>query len=174
MAGSRRPFRRICLSVAIVCLVASWFLLRPAFAAWTPAALAPLEILAGGFHDLRGLALGPDGALYVTDRHGGVVYRVMPAAGGAAQVTTAQAGLQDPAGLAWGPEDILLVVEEKRGQVIRLDGTSAPVWTGLDRPTWVAVAPDGTLYATARGLSGKGGGGQVEPQRDPAGGGRPG
>lgn len=121
----------------------------PAFADDSLTALVPVEVLATGFQALRGLSWGPDHALYASDRDAGVIYRLVPSGPGAARVSVHQAGLQKPWGLAWTPDGALVVAEEGRGQLVRLNGTPSPLWTGLHHPTWLAIARDGTLYVTA-------------------------
>lgn len=121
-----------------------------AFAERLPTALVPIEVFARGFQDLRGLAWGPDQALYASDRDAGVIYRLVLAGGGTAQISVRQAGLRKPGGLAWGPDGLLYVAEEGAGQIVRLNGAPTPVWTGLFRPTWVAVDPDGVMYVTTQ------------------------
>lgn len=163
MLGSRRPssvLLSLLLVSAVLVLMCS---MVGAATHWRPHARLPLEPMATGFRDLQGLAWGPDQALYATDREAGVVYRLEPTAAGAARVTVRQAGLNRPVGLAWGTDDALLVVEEGGardpfgGRVLRLNGTPAPVWTGLKHPAWIAAAPDGTLYLTADGMREPGG-----------------
>jgi sugar lactone lactonase YvrE len=164
MINPRRPSRVFSPWMAVCLLTLGSAFAITAHAAQPPVhARLPLERIATGFRDLRGLAWGPDGALYAADREAGVVYRIAPADGGGAQVTVRQAGLHRPMGLAWTPDGVLLVVEAGGGRapgdgrVLRLNGTPEPIWTGLKQPTWLAVAPEGTLYLTAEGLRESGG-----------------
>jgi sugar lactone lactonase YvrE len=57
-------------------------------------------------------------------------------------------------GVAVDREGRLVVVEEGRQQVLRLEtgGGATSLISGIRRPRWVAVAPDGHLYVTAKGL----------------------
>lgn len=111
-------------------------------------ALAPIEILAAGFHDLAGIAVDTDGAVYVADHDAGTVIRI-----GADHVPTRiAAGLDRPAGLAFDPTGRLLVVEEEGGRVVRIEpgGGITRVVQGLERPRWLAVSDDGRLFVTTR------------------------
>ncbi len=121
-----------------------------------PNALVPVELVARGFHGLRGLAFGPDLALYASDQDVGVIYRLTPTGSGSVSIAVRQAGLRQPAGLAWSPDGLLVVAEEGGEQVLRLNGTPMPIWTGLAHPTWPAIAPDGSLYLTAQRWAGAG------------------
>ena len=49
------------------------------FAPTQPAsALAPFEVVADGFDELRGIAVDPDGGVFVADRHAGSITRIAP------------------------------------------------------------------------------------------------
>jgi hypothetical protein len=114
-----------------------------------------VEVLATGFHDLQALAWAPAGGLYVTDRHGGTLFQVTPAAGGGARVTVQTADLRQPQGLAVGPDGACYVVEAGAGRVVRVDPAGpVPVWDGLLRPGWLAIGSDGSLTVTAWGRRG--------------------
>jgi hypothetical protein len=58
-------------------------------------------------------------------------------------------------GLALDPAGRLLIAEERGGRLLRLGaaGTLTPLASGLRLPRWLAVAPDGTVFLSARGLT---------------------
>ena len=158
MATRSRSAHPLCVAPGFSCLLIVFlpFLLGPPPPAFSappvPSALAPVAMLAAGFHDLQGLAIGPDGALVAADRYGGAVYRVTPLPTGGATVALLHAGLREPRGVAVGPDGAVYVAEGKAGQVVRLDSAGPiPIWTGLQQPGFVAVAPDGTGYVTGQG-----------------------
>src|SRR3954451_15483181 len=98
------------------------------------------------------LAAGPDGALYVGEYTGGAqrrgaakIWRVVPGQPPAVFAT----GLTSISALAFGPDGSLYAAELKPGDVMRIapDGTRTRLG-GLHYPGGVAVAPDGTVYAS--------------------------
>jgi sugar lactone lactonase YvrE len=98
------------------------------------------------------MAIGPDGALYVTDRFEGMLYRVDM--DGKSQTVATDLGV--PTGLAFAP-DGTMYIGDRSGPVIRID--SAGVRTVIATlPTSVAAfhlayGPDDHLYVTAPSLS---------------------
>jgi sugar lactone lactonase YvrE len=114
-------------------------------------ALAPLEIVADGFDDLRGLAIDDVGRVFVADRHAGTVTRV--ARSGARTVVARN--LERPVGLAFDAQGRLLVVEERAARVVRIEptGTRTPLVTGVKQPRWIAVGDDATIFLSARRIT---------------------
>ena len=113
-------------------------------------ALAPVEIALDGQEELVGVAVAPDGTVYVSDRHMGIVNRIGPAW----QPAIAAAGLDRPAGLALDSDERLLIAEEKAGRILRLEpnGALSVLATGIKTPRWLVVTPDGGLYVSAHRL----------------------
>ena len=111
-------------------------------------ALAPFEIVAGGFASLRGLAIDTDDRVYVADREAGTVTRLHA---GVSQILARR--LEQPVGVTLDSQGRVLVAEERGGRVIRLDpGGPTPIVQGIKQPRW--LASDGeTLYISARRLS---------------------
>jgi RHS repeat-associated protein len=136
-------------------LASASLLASPAMAEPVITALAPFEAVLDGRDELVGVAVDSDGVRYVSDRGGGIVYRI----DATAAVTVAAASLDRPAGLALDTQGGLLIVEERAGRVRRLHaGTLAVVARGLNRPRWIAPDGDGAFYVS------------VEPRHHPDGG----
>ena len=116
------------------------------------------------------VARGPDGALYVGQLTGfpfaaGVasVYRVVPGQAPVVHCT----GFTTILDLAFGPEGEMYVVENAQGSVfpppfpantgrllrVEDDCSRSVVLGGLNRPTAVALGPDGAIYVTNNGVS---------------------
>jgi sugar lactone lactonase YvrE len=114
-------------------------------------ALAPFEVWAEGFHDLRGIAIDGDGALYVADREMGTVTRLASDH----TRTIVAASLERPVGLAFDLSGRLLIAEERAGRVVRLEATDAltVLASGIKQPRWLAVGEHGTLFISARRLT---------------------
>lgn len=114
-------------------------------------ALAPVEILASGFGDLRGIAVDDQGSVYVADREAGSVTRIDP---NQARGLVASS-LERPIGLAFDLQGRLLIAEERAGRVVRVEanGSRSTVLSGVKQPRWLAVREDGTLYVSARRLT---------------------
>ncbi|MGH7388780.1 MAG: hypothetical protein ACREM3_04895 [Candidatus Rokuibacteriota bacterium] len=158
MDSSRRPlprhplasFSRGVLAVSLVLAGASGFAAPLPFATG-PTSLAPFEIYADGFLDLRGIVLDRDGNVFVTDREAGTIHRIARDR----SRTVLATGLERPIGLALDLEGRLLVAEERAGRVVRLEpgGQRTAVVTGVKQPRWLAIDEDGTLYVSARRLT---------------------
>ena len=116
------------------------------------------------------VVLGPDGAYYVGELTGAPfrdgaasVYRVAP--GEAPQVF--RSGFKAIIDIAFDSEGNLYVLQHATGLTMLLgpgvlirvapDGTRTTVLGGLDRPTSVAIGPDGAFYVTNHGLTVGGG-----------------
>jgi hypothetical protein len=114
------------------------------------------------------VARGPDGALYVGELTGfpfvqglARIFRVVP---GQSPVAVC-GGFKAIIDVAFAPDGSLLVVENATGGLFFLpntgrlsrlylsDCTSTPLLTGLNRPTSVAVGPDGAIYVTNNGVT---------------------
>jgi len=111
-------------------------------------ALAPVEIWADGFGDLRGIAIDGEGSVYVADRLIGTVTRIGPDR----SRTVLASGLDHPVGLAFDPSGRLVIAEEQGNRVIRVEGNGRQtvVISGIRQPRWVTFAANGTLYVSAR------------------------
>jgi sugar lactone lactonase YvrE len=103
------------------------------------------EVLADGFDQLYGVAIGPSGVV-VAELGTGRVLSV-----GAGNVEVLASGLQDPVGVAIAPDGACLVAESSAGRVVRLAGSSAEtVVDELQCPQGILVA-DGRLYIVDAG-----------------------
>jgi glucose/arabinose dehydrogenase len=111
----------------------------------------------GGWGDPTGIAIGPDGDVYVADAANNVVDQF--SASGAFLDTFISSGLFMPSGMAFGPDGYLYVANYGVGNesyVARFDSSGNPVdgspfvpsSTGLDDPGAIAFGPDGNLYIT--------------------------
>src|SRR5262245_57314504 len=110
-------------------------------------ALAPVEVVAS-LRGPMGVEIEADGTPLVSDREAGKVYEIA-----AGRVRARLAGLARPVGLAFDAAGRLLVVEERAGRLLAFEGGAATVLAqGMHTPRWVAVAGDGTIYLSARGL----------------------
>lgn len=126
-------------------------LANPAHAGQAITALAPVEVVADGFRELRGVVVDPQRNVFVADRDTGALTRIAPD-GSRAVVAT---GLERPIGLAFDPAGRLLVAEEKAGRVVRVEagGGLTPIIAGVKQPRWLAVRDDGTVFVSARSLT---------------------
>jgi glucose/arabinose dehydrogenase len=109
----------------------------------------------GGWGNPSGIAVGPDGDVYVADFSNNVVDRF--SASGAFLDTFVSSGLYEPSGLAFGPNGNLYVANFGPGNysyIARFDSSGNPVdgspfvpsSTGLYDPGAIAFGPDGNLY----------------------------
>jgi hypothetical protein len=136
----------------------------------TLAGCGPSDVTTGGrlrdgsgsqacFSVPTGIALGPDGNLYISDSHDNRIRAMTPtgdvttfAGTGANGMTDAASPLSAtfsyPRGLAFGPDGALYVADAGNTAVRRIgkDGVTT-VAKGSQEISGVAVAPDGTLYA---------------------------
>jgi len=104
------------------------------------------EVLASGLRDPVGLAVAPDGTVYVSESTGNRVVRLE--AGTWKRTVIASAGLDQPLGVALRPDGSVLVCDSHHGRVVAVgaDGMLAPVVAGLALPVNVTVA-GATVYA---------------------------
>jgi len=106
-----------------------------------------VTIYAEGLSSPDGLALNPDGVLYVAEEKGGRVSRIESYG----VVTTILSGLVSPEGIAFDAAGNLYVVEDSSGgRVIKMtpEGLTTTLATDRDAPEGVVWSPDGTLYIT--------------------------
>jgi len=101
------------------------------------------EVLADGFDQLYGVALGSGRVVFAEFGTG----RVLSWAAGRIEVLAA--GLRDPVGVAIDPDGACLVAESGAGRVVRADG-SGTIVTDLVRPQGLSVR-DGVLYIVDAG-----------------------
>ncbi len=109
---------------------------------YRPAA-SETEVLADGFDQLYGVALGPGAVVFAELGTG----RVLASASGRVEVLAA--GLRDPVGVAIDPDGACLVAESGAGRVVRANG-SGTVVADLQRPQGLSVR-DGVLYIVDAG-----------------------
>jgi len=106
---------------------------------------AESEVLADGFDQLYGVAIGAVGVVFAELGTG----RVLSVRSGNVEVLAS--GLHDPVGVAIGPDGAPLVAESGAGRVVRLTGSGAEtVVDGLRRPQGILVV-DGSLYVVDAG-----------------------
>lgn len=116
-------------------------------------ALAPVELVAQGFREPTGVVVDQTGVIFVSDRKTGEILKIV-----SGHISRLVTSLKRPVGLSFDGEGRLLIVEEKSGSLLRLepDNRLTVLAQGIKRPRWIAVAEDGTIYITAKGLkSGK-------------------
>jgi sugar lactone lactonase YvrE len=111
---------------------------------YTPAA-SETEVLADGFDQLYGVAIGPRGVVFAELGTG----RVLSVNAGNVEVLASN--LHDPVGVAIAPDGATLVAESGAGRVVRLAGSAAEtVVDELRCPQGILVA-DGHLYVVDAG-----------------------
>jgi glucose/arabinose dehydrogenase len=104
-------------------------------------------VYAVGLSAPDGLAIGPDGTLYVAEEKAGRVSQVGPSG----DITPVIVGLASPEGIAFDGAGNLYVVEDvSAGRLVQRtpDGTTTTLVVDLDAPEGIASASDGTLYVT--------------------------
>lgn len=93
------------------------------------------EVLADGFDQLYGVALGPDGMVAAAELGTGRVVTI-----GSGRVEVIASGLAEPIGVAVAPDGGWLVSEAGAGRVIKLTGSGAQtVAAEFDRPQGILV-----------------------------------
>jgi sugar lactone lactonase YvrE len=103
------------------------------------------EVLAGGFDQLYGVAITPDGAAVVVEQGTGRVLAI-----GSGGTTVLAEGLQTPVGVVIAPDGTVLVSET--GRIVKLSGGRAEtVADGLAQPQGLLIR-DGLLYIVDAGL----------------------
>jgi sugar lactone lactonase YvrE len=106
------------------------------------------EVLADGFDQLYGVAIGPNRPNEVVFAELGTG-RVLSVRSGGIEVLAAS--LRDPVGVAIDAEGACLVAESGAGRVVRLNGSRMDtVIAGLQRPQGISVR-DGVLYVVDAG-----------------------
>ena len=109
----------------------------------------------GGWGDPTGIAVGPNGDVYVADSANNVVDQF--SASGAFLDTFISSGLFMPSGMAFGPDGYLYVANYGVGNdayIARFDSSGNPVdaspfvpsSTNMEYPGAIAFGPDGNLY----------------------------
>jgi alkaline phosphatase len=111
-------------------------------------------IYAEGLSSPDGLALSPDGVLYVSEETTGCVSRIEPYG----RVTAILSGLNQPEGIVFDAAGALYVVEDvpadtldsRRGRLVKMtmDGVTETLATDLDAPEGVTWASEGLVYVT--------------------------
>jgi DNA-binding beta-propeller fold protein YncE len=130
----------------------------------------------GGLGEAYGIAVGPDGNVYVSDPNQNIVFRYdgaigapLPAAGqtGAVYVTAGSGGLTDARGIAFGSDGNLYVCSRdsnQTGQILEYQGPAGPspgapvgVFANITNgsaPCDLAFGPDGNLYVSLINMNG--------------------
>jgi DNA-binding beta-propeller fold protein YncE len=109
-----------------------------------------MGVFASGLLNIRQLAFGSDGSLYVVDNFGRSVNRYNGSTGELMGAFVAN-GLADPHGIAFGPDGNLYVSDQTSNRIVRFAGTTGVliddfVATELANPYGLAFGPDGDLY----------------------------
>jgi len=117
-----------------------------------------------GFNTPTGVAIGPNGALYVADMqfssNDGIIYKFDPATGAYLGVFAASSALSEPSAITFGPNGDLYVANFNAGSsfisvfdpsgafVTEFGEAPSGLFGGLDYPEGLAFGPDGNLYVT--------------------------
>jgi DNA-binding beta-propeller fold protein YncE len=103
-------------------------------------------VVARGLSYPRGLAIAPDGTVYVSESEANRI-DAFPLGGGAPTVV-ASSGLDQPLGLAFAPDGSLVVCDSHHGRIVRVGdgGSLTPVLEGLGLPVVVSVTAGGDMY----------------------------
>lgn len=132
----------------IICLAAALFAATPLFAEATVTTIAT-DIEASG-----GVAVGPDGNVYVADfgvtlqQAGGAnIYRIAPD-GSSIEILNAEFG--GASGNAFGSDGDLYQSDVARGEAWRvaMDGSRTQIASGMQSPVGIAPQADGSVYVT--------------------------
>jgi sugar lactone lactonase YvrE len=126
----------------------------------------------GGLVDARGIAVGPDGNVYVSSAAQGTVFRYdgstgnpLPATGqtGAVFIPKGSGGLSDAHDVAFGPDGNVYVASPNTNQILEYQGPagSSPgafirvfvSVTNASQPVALTFGPDGNLYVSLYGTS---------------------
>jgi streptogramin lyase len=143
------PFRRGgshlgLLRLAFVCLAAVALL---AVGAGSVAAEGMVSNYTGpGINQPSGIALGPDGALWFTNRGGNSIGRITTS-GVVSNYTNS--ALENPEGIALGPDGALWFTNSNSiGRITTSGGVSTYTGIGISDPRGIAAGPDGALWFT--------------------------
>ena len=113
-----------------------------------------IESQKNGYHETRGMDIGPDGKLYVADNYNRIVQ--FSDTDFQAISTVVNSGIGGAFDLEYGPDDNIFLACRDTGDVRRWNGPSnAPPFSAMvafaslspGRPLGVAFGPDGNLYA---------------------------
>jgi sugar lactone lactonase YvrE len=121
----------------------------------------------GGLVDARGIAVGPDGNVYVSSAAQGTVFRYdgatgtpLPASGqtGAVFIPNGSGGLTDAHDVAFGPDGNVYVANRPANQILEYQGPAGASpgafmrvfvsFTSSGEPTELTFGPDGNLYVS--------------------------
>ena len=125
-------------------------------ATWLPGSMAPdyrtVKRAAEPFHSPNNLAIAPNGDLYIADGYGNCCVHRFTAQGQYVQSWGAPGNLPGefylPHGIMVGPNNIVYVAdrENHRIQLFDLFGNFLRSWDFVERPSHLALGPDGLVY----------------------------
>ena len=113
-----------------------------------------------GLRNPDGIAIGPDGNLYVANDETIARFTLdgkpLPGDGQIGNIFAVGGRLKSASGLAFGPDKELYVASQGTGQILRFDGKSGEFvgvfYSGeISAPSQIAFAPDGNLYVASTG-----------------------